>query len=353
MRRFESCRPSQGVGEGDRRVRSGRLGLEAGDQRKVDDHVTPNLRIFTGNANPRLAREIADYLDLEMGRSEVKTFSDGEITAELGENVRGMDVFVIQPTCAPATTSLMELLVLLHTIRLSSAKRTTAVVPYYGYSRQDRKTRPRTPITAKLVADMISKAGADRVVCLDLHAGQIQGFFDIPVDNLFAMPVLLDEIRAQIPSGEKIVLVSPDAGGVERARAYAKRLGGSLAIADKRREEANVSEILRIVGDVENRTAIIVDDIVDTAGTLTECARALVAAGANRVIAACTHPVLSGPALKRIEESPVESLIVSDSIPLREDALSMEKLSTVSISRLLGESIRRIHNEESVSSLFV
>ena len=315
--------------------------------------MTPNLRIFTGNANPRLAREIADYLDLEIGRGEVKTFSDGEVTAELGENVRGMDVFVIQPTCAPVTSTLMELLVLLHTIRLSSAKRTTAVIPYYGYSRQDRKTRPRTPITAKLVADLITKAGADRLVCLDLHAGQIQGFFDIPVDNLFAMPVLLDEIRRQIPTGERIVVVSPDSGGVERARAYAKRLGGSLAIADKRREEANVSEILRIVGDVEGRTAIIVDDIVDTAGTLTECAKALRADGATRVIAACTHPVLSGPALKRIEESPVESLIVSDSIPLREEAGSMDKLSTVSVSRLLAESIRRIHNEESVSSLFV
>ncbi|NRA03100.1 MAG: ribose-phosphate pyrophosphokinase [Myxococcales bacterium] len=315
--------------------------------------MTPNLRIFTGNAHPRLAQEIADYLDLELGRAEVKTFSDGEITAKLAENVRGMDAFVIQPTCTPATSNLMELLVLLHTIRLSSAKRTTAVVPYYGYSRQDRKISPRTPITAKLVADLITKAGADRVVCLDLHAGQIQGFFDIPVDNLFAMPVLLDEIRRHVPESDRIVVVSPDSGGVERARAYAKRLGGSLAIADKRREEANVAEILRIVGDVEGRTAIIVDDIVDTAGTLTECAKALHEEGANRVIAACTHPVLSGQALKQIEESRVERLIVSDSIPLRGEALSMDQLSTVSVSGLLGEAIRRIHNEESVSSLFV
>ena len=316
-------------------------------------------KLISGNANQPLAQAIARRMTMHRGiqtglvDARVERFNDGEIFVEVFENVRGEDMFIIQPTSNPANDNLMELLVMADALRRSSAARVTAVLPYFGYARQDRRTKARTPITAKLVANMMVGTGIERILTMDLHAAQIQGFFDIPVDNLFAMPVLLQEIRAQVPPGEKIVLVSPDAGGVERARAYAKRLGGSLAIADKRREQANVSEILRIVGDVEGRTAIIVDDIVDTAGTLTECAKALRADGATRVIAACTHPVLSGPALKRIDESPVERLIVTDSIPLREEARSHEKLDTVSVASLLGESIRRIHNEESVSSLFV
>jgi ribose-phosphate pyrophosphokinase len=315
--------------------------------------MSKNLKVFTGNANPALARAICDYLGIEIGRAEVKTFSDGEISVELGENARGTDAFVVQPTCAPTNTNLMELLILLDTMRRASAQRTTAVIPYYGYARQDRKVRPRSPITAKLVADLITAAGADRILCVDLHAGQIQGFFNIPVDNLFAMPVLLNETRNLVPRGEPITVVSPDAGGVERARAFAKRLDADLAIADKRRAEANVAEVLRIVGDVKDRTAIIVDDIVDTAGSLVETAAAVCAEGARRVLAAITHPVLSGPAVKRIAESPLEVLIVTDSIPKRPDAAECGKITTTNVAPLLGESIRRIHNEESVSSLFV
>ncbi|MFQ5513280.1 MAG: ribose-phosphate pyrophosphokinase [Myxococcota bacterium] len=315
--------------------------------------MTRSIRIFTGNANPRLAQAICDYLDIELGRAEVKSFSDGETSVELGENVRGMDVFVIQPTCAPANSHLMELLILLDTIRRASAKRITGVIPYYGYARQDRKVRPRSPITAKLVADLITAAGANRVLSLDLHAGQIQGFFNIPVDNLFAMPVLLDRLRDLVPRREETTVVSPDAGGVERARAFAKRLDADLAIADKRREKANVAEILRIVGEVRGRTAVIVDDIVDTAGSLTQTAQAVMDAGARRVLAMITHPVLSGNAVKEITESPLESLVVTDSIPLRPEAEACGKVIVTSVAPLLAESIRRIHNEESVSSLFV
>jgi ribose-phosphate pyrophosphokinase len=311
------------------------------------------LKIFTGNANPRLANDICDYLGLDLGRADVKTFSDGEVWVELGENVRGMDVFVIQPTCAPANTSLMELLILLDTARRASADRITAVIPYYGYGRQDRKDRPRVPITAKLVADLIGSAGADRVLCMDLHAGQIQGFFNVPVDHLFAMPVVLDELRQRIPDDEVITVVSPDSGGVERARAFAKRLGAEMAFADKRRERANRAEVMRIVGDVRDRTAVIVDDMADTAGTLTETVKALRSEGARRVLAAVTHPVLSGPALKRIEESELEALVVTDTIPLRPEAESHPKVFRTSVARVLGEAIRRIHNAESVSSLFV
>ena len=312
-----------------------------------------SMKVITGNAHPVLARSICDYLALELAQADVKTFSDGEIFIELGENVRGMDVFVVQPTCRPANSNLMELLIMLDTVRRASAARITAVVPYFGYARQDRKSRPRTPISAKLVADLISSAGANRVLCMDLHAGQIQGFFNIPVDNLFAMAVLLDELRRIVPSNEPITVVSPDAGGVERARAFAKRLDADLAIADKRRERANVAEVMRIVGDVRGRTAVIVDDIVDTAGSLTGCAKAVMEAGASRVFAAISHPVLSGPAIKRIEESSITQIITTDTIPLRSDAESCERIDVTTVSRLLGESIRRIHNEESVSSLFV
>jgi ribose-phosphate pyrophosphokinase len=312
-----------------------------------------SMKVFTGNANPGLARAICEYLGIELGRAEVKTFSDGEINVELGENVRGADAFVVQSTCAPTNTNLMELLILLDTMRRASARRTTAVIPYYGYARQDRKVRPRSPITAKLVADLITAAGADRILCVDLHAGQIQGFFNIPVDNLFAMPVLLAETRNLVPKGEPITVVSPDAGGVERARAFAKRLDAELAIGDKRRERANVAEVVRVVGDVKDRTAVIMDDIVDTAGSLVETAKAVTNEGARRVLAAITHSVLSGPAVKRIAESPLEVLIVTDSIPKSPDAAQCEKIVTTKVAPLLGEAIRRIHNEESVSSLFV
>ncbi len=312
-----------------------------------------DLKIFTGNATSELAASICGHLGVEMGRAEVKSFSDLESSVELQENVRGMDVFVIQSTCSPANETLMELLILLDTVRRASAKRITAVIPYYGYSRQDRKVRPRTPITARLVADLIQASGADRALCLDLHAGQIQGFFSIPVDNLFAMPVLLDEIRRAVPDGEPMVMVSPDAGGVERARAYAKRLDADLAIADKRREHANVSEILHIVGDVKDRTAVIVDDMIDTAGSVTQTAEAVMKQGARRVLAAIAHPVLSGSAIRRIVESPLERVVTTDTIPLRSEAESCAKISVATVSHLLAESIRRIHLEESVSTLFV
>ncbi len=311
------------------------------------------IKVFTGNANPALARDICDYLGIELGRAEVKTFSDGEVRVELGENVRGTDTFVIQSTCSPANTNLMELLILLDTARRASADRITAVIPYYGYARQDRKVRPRSPVTAKLVADLIATAGADRVLCMDLHAGQIQGFFNIPVDHLYAMPVLLADLRQQIPTHEKVVVVSPDPGGVERARAFAKRLEADLAVGDKRRADANVAEVLRIIGDVRDKTAVLIDDIADTAGTLVETVKALQREGARRVLAAVVHPVLSGPALKRIEESTLESMVVTDTIPLRPDAEACGKLRVTTVAHVLGEAIRRIHNEESVSSLFV
>jgi len=310
-----------------------------------------DMKLFTGNANAALAGAVASYLDVEIGKAEVGTFSDGEVSVEIRENVRGMDCFVMQSTCAPANTHLMELLIMIDALRRSSAGRITAVVPYYGYARQDRKVRPRMPITAKLVADLIGVAGTDRVLCIELHAGQIQGFFNVPVDNIYATPVLLDAIRDW--QGQDLCIISPDAGGVERARAYAKRLEAPLAIIDKRREAANVSQVMNIVGEVRGRTCVIVDDIVDTAGTLTEAARALEQAGARAVHAAITHPVLSGPAMKRIEESPIETLVISDTIPLRPEAEQCAKLRVVSVAALLGEAIRRINNEESVSSLFV
>jgi ribose-phosphate pyrophosphokinase len=301
------------------------------------------LKLFTGNANPALAAQVASYLDIELGKAHVGTFSDGEVNVEIGENVRGCDCFVLQSTCAPANTHLMEMLIMIDALRRSSARRITAVIPYYGYARQDRKVRPRLPISAKLVADLISVAATDRLLCLDLHAGQIQGF---------ATPVLLDAIRRYCNAHE-LAIISPDAGGVECARAYAKRLDASLAIVDKRREAANIAEVMNIVGDVEGRSCVIVDDIVDTAGTLTEAARALKDAGAAQVSAAITHPVLSGPAIKRIAESPLEHLVVTDTIPLSTEAKDCDKLHVESIAPLLSEAIRRINNEESVSSLFV
>jgi len=308
-------------------------------------------KLFSGNSNPILAEAVVRHLDTQLGKADVGTFNDGEVNVEIHENVRGMDCFVIQSTSSPANNHLMELLIMIDALRRSSAKRITAVIPYYGYARQDRKVRPRVPISAKLVADLIGAPGTDRVLCIDLHAGQIQGFFNIPVDNIFATPVMLDEIRRRYQG--PLTIISPDAGGVERARAYAKRLDADLAIIDKRRESPNVAEVMNIVGEVRGQTCVIVDDMVDTAGTLAEAARALDQEGAKAVYAIITHPVLSGPAIKRIAESPLKELVITDTIPLRPEALDCPKLQVVTIAPLLGEAIRRINNEESVSSLFV
>ncbi|MEI8255771.1 MAG: ribose-phosphate pyrophosphokinase, partial [Deltaproteobacteria bacterium] len=278
--------------------------------------------------------------------------SDGEISVEIGENVRGVDTYLVQSTCHPSNDSVMELLIMADALRRSSAASITAVIPYFGYGRQDRKVAGRTPITAKLVADLIATAGISRVLTMDLHAGQIQGFFNIPVDNLYAMPVLLEVLRAN--TGKDAVMVSPDAGGVERTRAYAKRLDAGLAIIDKRRERANVSEVMHILGDVEDRECVILDDMIDTAGTLCNAARALKDRGARRILACATHAVLSGAAIARIAESPIEKVIVTDSIPIRSDVVGdHSKIHQVTVSRLLAEAIKRIHNSDSVSSLFV
>ena len=309
------------------------------------------MKLFAGNSNVMLARDVAAYLDIPLGEADVGTFGDGECSVELAENVRGMDTFILQSISAPANTHLMEMLIMIDALRRSSARRITAVIPYYGYARQDRKVKPRGPITAKLVADLISVAGADRVLCMDLHAGQIQGFFNIPVDNLFATPLLLGGISDRFPAD--LTIVSPDAGGAERARAYAKRLGATLAMIDKRREAAGHAEVMNIIGDVEGRNCVIVDDMVDSAGTLCEAARSLTEQGAQAVYAAITHPVLSGPAQKRIVESPIVEMIVTDTIPLRVEVRDTGKFHVVSVAGLLGEAIRRINNEESVSSLFV
>ncbi len=308
------------------------------------------LRIFTGNSNIDLVEKISEKLNSPIGKSEVKNFSDGEINVEIDESVRGMDVFVIQSICAPVNNNLMELLILIDALKRASARRITAVLPYYGYARQDRKVSPRAPISAKLVADLITTAGASRILTVDLHAGQIQGFFNIPVDHLFAAPVLLDYLK-QLKND--IVIVSPDAGGVERARAYAKRLSSSLAIIDKRREGANVSQVMNIIGDVSGMVAVLVDDMVDTGGTLVRGAYALMEKGVKTVYACCTHPVLSGQAVKLLMESPIEEMIVTDTIPLNEKAKACPKIKVFSISSLLAEAIRRIYEDESVSYLFV
>jgi ribose-phosphate pyrophosphokinase len=308
------------------------------------------LRIFAGNSNIELVQRITEQLGMLIGKSVVKNFSDGEINVEIDESVRGMDVFVIQSICAPTNDNLMELLILIDALKRASAERITAVLPYYGYARQDRKVSPRAPISAKLVADLITTAGASRILTVDLHAGQIQGFFNIPVDHLYAAPVLLDYLK-QLRND--IVIVSPDAGGVERARAYAKRLNVSLAIIDKRRESPNISQVMNIIGDVSGMTAVLIDDIVDTGGTLVRAAYALVEKGAEAVYACCTHPVLSGQSVKMISESPIEEMIVTDTIPLREEAKASPKIKVLTISNLLAEAIRRIYKDESVSYLFV
>jgi ribose-phosphate pyrophosphokinase len=307
--------------------------------------------LFSGNANPELARDIAAYLETPLGKIKVQRFSDGETFIEINENVRGVDAFVIQPTSSPVNDHVMELLIMADTLRRASAATITAVIPYYGYARQDRKVAPRTPISAKLVADLIESSGVDRVVSIDLHAGQIQGFFNIPFDHLYGMPVMLEDyLKKNFDSSA--VVVSPDAGGVERARAYSKRLNSSLAIIDKRRERANVSEVMNLIGDVKGKQCIIVDDMIDTAGTLAGAAKALMDFGATRVVACATHGVLSGPAIQRIVESPLDEVIVSDTIPLSPAARTCSKIKQVSMARLLGEAIKRIHSSDSVSSLF-
>ncbi|MDF1580050.1 MAG: ribose-phosphate pyrophosphokinase [Desulfuromonadales bacterium] len=310
-----------------------------------------HIKIFGGNSNRELVARICADLGIEQAKSTVKAFSDGEVMVEIGENVRGRDVYVIQSTCAPANNTLMELLVMFDALRRASAAQITAVIPYFGYARQDRKVAPRTPITSKLVANLLCTAGADRVVTIDLHAGQIQGFFDIPVDNLYAAPVLLEDIKLTLPG--RVVVVSPDAGGTERARAFAKRLDAGLAIIDKRRSAANVSEVMHIIGDVAGETCVIVDDMIDTAGTLCNAAKALKEHGAKDVYAYATHAVLSGPALERIENSCLTEVVVTDTIPALDKMTQCPRLRSLSVAGLLAEAIRRIQGDESVSSLFV
>jgi ribose-phosphate pyrophosphokinase len=308
-----------------------------------------SLNIFSGSANPTLGEATAAHVGVRLGRADVTRFSDGELFARIGENVRASDVYVIQPTCSPVNDNLMELLVVVDALRRASAGSITAVLPYYGYARQDRKVAPRTPITAKLIADLLTAAGVSRVVAIDLHAGQIQGFFSQPVDHLYANRVFVDYLAPKFRD-DRPVLVSPDAGGVERARAYAKRLDGELAIIDKSRARANVSEVMHIIGEVKDRTCIILDDMIDTAGTLCNAAQALAEAGAREVLAAATHGVLSGPAVERIQSSVLSEVVITDTIPLR--AKNASKLKVLTVAPLLGEAIKRIHSGDSVSSLF-
>lgn len=309
------------------------------------------IKLFTGNSNRALAEEIAEVLDIPVGDATVSTFSDGEIMVHVNENVRGTDVFVVQSTCMPVNNNLMELLIMIDALKRASAGRITAVIPYYGYARQDRKAAPRVPISARLVADLLSAVGIHRVLTIDLHAGQIQGFFDIPVDHLYASPVLSQYVKKEYAND--LVIVSPDAGGVERARAFAKRLNASLAIIDKRRERANVSKVMHVIGDVKNKNAILFDDMIDTAGTITQAAAALKENGAKSIFAACSHAVLSGPALDRINESILKEVIVTNTIPMDNNLEKCKKLKVLSVAPLLGEAIKRIHEETSVSSLFL
>lgn len=309
------------------------------------------LKVFSGSAHKKLAEDICKYLGISLGEASVKRFGDGEVNVEIGENVRGMDVFLIQPTCPPVNEHIMEMLVMVDALKRASANRINAVIPYYGYARQDRKVAPRTSITAKLVADLLSAAGISRLLTMDLHAGQIQGFFNIPVDHLYAAPVILAYIREHYKND--IVIVSPDAGGVERARAFAKRLNATLAIIDKRREGPNVAEVMNIIGDVAGRLVVILDDMIDTAGTVCRAVDALIAKGAKTVCACATHPVLSGPAIESISNSALQEVLVTDTIPLRPDAMACKKVKVLSVADLLGEAIKRIHFNESVSYLFV
>ena len=309
------------------------------------------MRVFSGNANMPLAQKICEKLGVTLGKANVSTFSDGETRVEINENVRGMDVFIIQSTCTPVNVTLMELLIMIDAMKRASADRITAVVPYYGYARQDRKVAPRAPISAKLVADLITTAGAQRMLSLDLHAGQIQGFFNIPVDNLFATAVLIDYMKDNYQ--DNTVVVSPDTGGVERARAFGKRMGASLAIIDKRREGPNEAQVMNIIGNIKEKRVIILDDMVDTAGTVVQAANALTDAGALEVSVCCTHPVLSGPAIDRIESSNIKEFIVTDTIPLSEKAAQCKRIKVLSVSGLLSEAVRRIYYNDSVHSLFI
>ncbi len=308
---------------------------------------TDNLKVFTCNANPKLADEISSYLGIELGKSHVQNFSDGETNITIDESVRGCDVFIVQSTCAPVNDNLMELLIMIDAMRRASARRITAVIPYYGYARQDRKSRGREPITAKLVANLIVKAGADRVLTMDLHAQQIQGFFDIPVDHLMGVPILADYYKGL--NIEDLVVVSPDMGGVTRARSLATRLGVPLAIIDKRRPMPNVSEIMNIIGDINGKNVIMIDDIIDTAGTITNGAAALIERGAKSVYVSCTHPILSGPAYERLQNAPIKEIVTTNTIPTTKP---MDKLTVLSVAPLMGEAILRIHNDASVSEMF-
>jgi len=312
-----------------------------------------DFKVFAGSSNPALAQRICDYLKRPLGQAHVGRFSDGEIHIEIGENVRGLDIFIVQSTCPPANDHLMELLIMCDALKRASAASINAVIPYYGYARQDRKVAPRTPITAKLIADLLEGAGATRVVSMDMHAGQIQGFFNIPTDHLYASPVFLEDVRKQFPDTQELVIVSPDAGGVERARAYSKRLNCGLAIIDKRRPQPNSSEVMNLIGDVSGKDALLIDDMVDTAGTLTQAAIALKERGARRVLAYAVHPVLSGPAIQRIQDSPLEEVVFTDTVPLSPAAQACGKLRVINTDRLFGEAIARIHRADSLSSLFV
>src|SRR2546426_367626 len=309
------------------------------------------LKVFSGSAHPELTREIAAFLGVSPGQSRLRRFPDSEVSFQIDENIRGTDVFLVQPTCSPVDQHLVELLIMIDAFRRSSAARITAVLPYYGYGRQDRKDKPRVPISAKLVANVLSAAGTNRVLTMDLHKAQIQGFFDIPVDHLFSAPVIIDYL-ARLDS-PRLTLVSPDAGGAERARAYAKRLDAELAIIDKRRKDDGTAEVMNVIGDVDGRTCIIQDDIIDTAGTITKAATALKANGAARVLACAVHGVLSGPAINRIDKSPIDKLIVTNTIPLTAERARSDKIVVLSVARLLGQAIKSIHEETSVSSLFV
>ncbi len=308
-------------------------------------------KIFSGNAHIALAREICAYLNIPLGEAQVTAFSDGETRVKIEENVRGMDIFIIQPAADPVNQHLMELLIMVDAVKRASAARITAVIPYFGYARQDRKDEPRVPISAKLVADLLATAGAQRILTMDLHAGQIQGFFNIPVDHLYAMPILLEYIRKKDLTSP--VVVSPDAGGVERARAFAKRLGASLAIIDKRREGVNRAKVMNLVGDVEGRDVLILDDMIDTAGTIAQGAAAIRTNGATRILAASTHGILSGPAVERLAKAPIDEVIVTNTVPLRGKETRCPKITILSVAPLVGEAIRRIHREESLTSLFV
>ncbi len=310
-----------------------------------------DLKIFSGSAHPRLAREIAQFLGVPLGQARLRRFPDTEVSFQIDENIRGTDIFLVQPTCAPVDQHLVEMLIMIDAFRRSSAARITAVIPYYGYARQDRKDKPRVPISAKLVANVIAAAGAHRVLTMDLHKAQIQAFFDIPVDHLFAAPIIIDYLSRQ--DLKNLSIVAPDAGGAERARAYAKRLGAELAVIDKRRSEDGTAEVMNVIGDIRGRTCVIADDIIDTAGTIQKAAQALKESGAERVLACAVHGVLSGPAIDRIEKSPLDKLIVTNTIPLEDKRAKCDKIEELSVARLLGQAIRSIHEETSVSSLFV